>query len=263
MADWDGAGYEQIGDVQRTMATRSLAGLVLRGDEDLLDVGCGDGFVTRALAARLPRGSVVGVDASPRMIDVALPRPDPPGARVRFEVCDVRDLPFRREFDVVVSYNTLHWVVDQRAALTSIAAATRPGGRVIVQFVCHGPRPSIEAIAMRVSEKPAWAPFFDGFATPYVHVNPAGYPALAASAGLVVTDLQVRDEQWDFGSVDAFRRWCAVGCTDWTSRLPAELVGDWVDRVVADYESTISYPGLLRFLQLRAELIPGLSSTAP
>ena len=58
MADWDGAGYEQISDLQRHLAERTLSGLQFRGDERLLDVGCGDGFITRSIAARLPDGTV-------------------------------------------------------------------------------------------------------------------------------------------------------------------------------------------------------------
>ena len=58
MTDWDGKGYEQISDLQRHLAQRTLAGLQFRGDERVLDVGCGDGFITRSIAARLPTGSL-------------------------------------------------------------------------------------------------------------------------------------------------------------------------------------------------------------
>jgi trans-aconitate 2-methyltransferase len=47
MTDWDGKGYEQISSLQRHLAERTLADLRFRGDEQLLDVGCGDGFITR------------------------------------------------------------------------------------------------------------------------------------------------------------------------------------------------------------------------
>ena len=139
---------------------RTLSELVFRGDERLLDVGCGDGYVTRAIAARLPHGSVVGIDASPRMIEAATARPDPAGTVVRFEVGDVLALPFVDEFDVVVSFNVLHWLVDQQAALSAIARAARPGGRVIVQQVCAGPRLSLEQLAMDVCARPQWRAAF-------------------------------------------------------------------------------------------------------
>ena len=108
MADWDGRGYEQISDLQRHLASRTLAALSFDGAERVLDVGCGDGYITRSIAARVPAGSVVGIDASPRMIEVARSRPNPPGTVIDFQVCDVLALPFDREFDVVVSFNVLH-----------------------------------------------------------------------------------------------------------------------------------------------------------
>ncbi|MBY4572742.1 class I SAM-dependent methyltransferase [Gordonia paraffinivorans] len=74
MVDWDGAKYAEVSGLQRMVATESIAGLELNGDERLLDVGCGDGFITMLLAERLPQGSVVGVDASRRMIERALER---------------------------------------------------------------------------------------------------------------------------------------------------------------------------------------------
>ena len=139
MVDWDGAGYEQISDLQRWLAGRALAAMHLRGDERVLDVGCGDGYVSRLLAAELPHGSVTGVDASPRMIEVARSRPAPAGARLRFDLRNVLDRGFSDnysdDFDLVVSFNALHWVADQRAALSRLAAAATADGCVVVQVV--------------------------------------------------------------------------------------------------------------------------------
>jgi len=256
MADWDGKGYEQISDLQRHLAQRTLAELSFAGDERLLDVGCGDGFISRAIAARLPNGSVVGIDASPRMIETADARPDPPGSTIRFEVGDVLAMPYVDEFDVVVSFNVLHWLVDQHGALSAIARATRPGGRVIIQMVCAGARQSLESLAMQVCAKPRWRVAFAGFAAPFIHVDPVEYPEIAAAAGLVVTSQHVDDISWDFGSRAAFTRWCTVGFADWTARLDPDSIAPWVAEVVDDYQALVGRPGLFRFMQLRAELTP-------
>jgi trans-aconitate 2-methyltransferase len=256
MTDWDGAGYEQISGLQRQLAARALANLVFTGHERVLDVGCGDGYVTRSIAAQLPEGSVVGVDASPRMIETALSRPDPPGTHVRFEVGSVLDLTYRYEFDVVVSFNALHWVTDQQSALSAIARATRTHGRVVVQQVCAGPRPSLELLAMQVVGRPRWQGAFTGFAPPFLHVDPEHYPDIAESAGLAVVEMSVDDFRWDFGSREAFARWCTVGFADWTARLPADRVAPWVDEVVDAYESLTGEPGVFRFLQMHAEMTP-------
>jgi trans-aconitate 2-methyltransferase len=253
VADWDGAGYAHVSELQRAMATASLESVAVRGTERVLDVGCGDGYVTRLIAARVPGGSVLGVDPSPRMIDTARAADDRQ-ANVSFQVGDVTTMAFGPDFDLVVSFNALHWVADQQAAYRHIAAALRPGGRALVQFVCRGPRPSVEQIAMDVTRDPRWAPAFAGFAPPYVHLDPAEFAVLAGGAGLEVVRRSVVDREWDFGSRDRFARWCAVGFSDWTSRLRAADVAAFVDAVADRYETVVGRPGMFRFLQLRAEL---------
>ena len=124
VADWDGQSYREVSALQMWVATRSLAGVAMAGDERVLDLGCGDGRITAAVAEQLPDGSILGIDPSPRMIAAAGMFSSP---RLRFAVGDVLSMGFRDEFDVVVSFNALHWVPDQHAALTRIRAALHNG----------------------------------------------------------------------------------------------------------------------------------------
>jgi trans-aconitate 2-methyltransferase len=255
MADWDGAGYAHISGLQRAMAMASLESVAVAGTERVLDVGCGDGYVTRLIASRVPDGSVLGVDPSPRMIEAARTADDRL-TNLSFQVGDVTTMTFGSDFDLVVSFNALHWVADQETAYRNIAAALKPNGRVLVQFVCHGSRPSVERIAMDVTRDSRWAPAFADFAQPFVHIDPDDLTAIAGSAGLEVTQQSVIDREWDFGSREQFAQWCAVGFSDWTSRLPAPDVPAFVDTVADKYQTVVGRPGVFRFLQLRAELRP-------
>lgn len=250
MPDWDGEQYSRTSDLQRTMAARAIACLTLHPEDDLLDVGCGDGFVTRRLAEQLSGGRAVGVDASPRMIAKAAATDD----HVQFVLADVRDMPFRAEFDVVVSFNALHWVREQQRVLGSIGAAARPGARVLIQVVCAGDRPSLETVAMEVAGSVRWLDRFTGFTPPFVHVDPDEYPVLASSAGLRVTDLSVEDLTWDFGSRDAFAAWCANGAGAWTDHLAPEDRAGFLEDWVRAYEEVSGREGLLRFTQMRTHL---------
>src|SRR6478672_2165468 len=105
MADWDGALYEQVNALQRWVADRSLADVFFDGAEQVLDIGCGDGAITARLAERLTTGEIQGIDVSPRMIRAAQDRH--PGLKV--EVGDVLTMPYDAAFDVVTSFNVLHW----------------------------------------------------------------------------------------------------------------------------------------------------------
>jgi len=252
--DWDGSSYRKVSALQTWLASQSLTGVAMTGDERVLDVGCGDGRVTAAVADQLPRGSILGIDPSPRMITAAGSLASP---RLRFAVGDVLTMDFRDEFDAVVSFNALHWVPDQHGALTRIRAALRDRSWALVQVVCAGPRPSLEELAMRACAQPAWRDHFAGFRAPFVHVDPAGYAELAAAAGLRLTDREVTDHSWDFDSAEEFARWCRVGFDSWTARLPDDAAADaFVADVLGAYERIIGSPRRFRFMQLRARLTP-------
>src|SRR5262245_33758274 len=135
MTEWNASDYSRLSGLQQAMAEEQLSLLTLEGAECILDVGCGDGKISSEIAARVPRGSAVGVDPYRDMVAFASSHFGPPAhANLRFEVADVRRLPYRNEFDLVVSFNALHWVPEQGLALASIHAALRPGGRALLRL---------------------------------------------------------------------------------------------------------------------------------
>ena len=92
-ARWNAADYAANSVVQQTWARELIARLNLRGDEHVLDVGCGDGKVSAEIARAVLRGSVVGVDASPQMIRFArVTFPADKHPNLEFRICDARKI---------------------------------------------------------------------------------------------------------------------------------------------------------------------------
>ncbi|HEX4431217.1 MAG TPA: class I SAM-dependent methyltransferase [Frankiaceae bacterium] len=247
--DWDGLEYRQVSGMQQWLAERALAGVGLDGVRSVLDIGCGDGRITTTLAARIPGARVVGVDPSPGMIAAA-----PATSAVEFRIGDVLDERFSAEFDLVVSFNALHWVLDTARALRSIASALQPGGRALLVLVCAGERPSLEDVAMRVTAGPPWRDQFAAFQRPYEHPQPQRWNELAEAAGLQEVTTRVEDLTWDFGDRQSMARWCAAGFGAWTALLPSAQKQAFVDDVVDAYAEVAGSDQLLRFMQLRSLL---------
>jgi trans-aconitate 2-methyltransferase len=109
LRDWDAATYDRIADPMARWGGLVLDWLELRGDERVLDAGCGSGRVTEQLLERLPRGGVVTLDASPAMVDQARQRLAGFGDRVEYVVSDLATgIPIAGRVDAILSTATLH-----------------------------------------------------------------------------------------------------------------------------------------------------------
>jgi trans-aconitate methyltransferase len=130
MQTWDPALYANNGRFVALMAESLLEALEPRPRERILDLGCGDGFLTRRIAES--GATLVGVDSSPQMIAAAQKQ----GVDARLAGGEA--LPFDQEFDAVFSNAALHWMKDQDAVLKGVFRALKPGGRFVAEFGGQG-----------------------------------------------------------------------------------------------------------------------------
>lgn len=262
---WNASDYERNSSLQEAMAGEALALLVLRGDERMLDIGCGDGRLTARIAERLPRGSILGVDASQNMVDFATGRfvsgaAAEAHANLRFEVADAAALNFRDEFDRIVSFNALHWVPmpAQEKALDGIRAALEPEGRAQLRMVVKGSLTSLEEVAEQLRRSPRWNPWFEDFVDPYLRLDAEGYARLAEGRGLRLHGQSTRMIAWDFRSDEAFFGFCKAGFGAWTRRLPEPLHDEFVHGAIAAYRAALALApaqlNVFRFYQMDIEL---------
>jgi trans-aconitate methyltransferase len=261
MTEWHASAYSRQSGLQQAMAEEQLGLLTLEGSERILDVGCGDGKITAEMAARVPRGSVLGVDPSRDMIAFASSHFGPPGlANLRFDVADVRCLPYRDAFDLVVSFNALHWVPEQDVAFGSIRAALRLGGQVVLRLVPEGRRKCLEDAIEDVRHRPRWADHFSGFRRPCIHFPPEQYRALAEQCGFRVVRLRVEDKAWDFKTREAFVAFGRATFVEWTRCLPENEWQAFITEVLDLYQTVAAdspqEANTFKFYQMEVVLTP-------
>lgn len=259
MAEWNASEYSRQSSLQQAMALEQLARLTLRGDERILDIGCGDGKVTAQIAQRVPRGSVLGVDPSRNMVEFASTNFSPAvQANLRFEVADAQRLTYQAEFDLVVSFNALHWVRDQDAALRSIRTALKPTGQTLLRFVARGTRPSLEDVIEETCHQPRWAAHFANHEKPYFHFTPDEYRAMAEANGLKALHVRSLDKSWDFQTHEAFLGFCRATFVEWHRMLPAEerdnFIVDVLDRYRTKTADNPSEANTFKFYQMEVVL---------
>jgi len=160
--EWNAALYHQISSPQVSWGKKVLARISLRGDETVLDAGCGTGRLTRELLETLPRGHVVALDLSQNMIDVARAYLQPDfGDRVEFVRCDLLEMPFEQRFDGIFSAASFHWVLDHDRLFRNLHRALRPGAWLCAQ--CGGGK-NLEHLLERVQKLMTSLPYSQHFA---------------------------------------------------------------------------------------------------
>jgi SAM-dependent methyltransferase len=118
---WDPAEYARVGAFVAELGQAALDLLDPRPGERILDVGCGEGSLTRKIAER---GAIVlGIDNSPEMVAAARAK------GVDAVLLNAADMQFFAEFDAAFSNATLHWVLEKEQAARAIFRALKPGGR--------------------------------------------------------------------------------------------------------------------------------------
>lgn len=170
-ADWEADKYSRVATPQRDWSAAVIDRLDLKGDETVVDAGCGSGNVTEDLLERLPDGRVIGVDGSPSMVEEAASRlgADP---RATFVCQDLAGLELEEQVDAVFSNATFHWITDHQKLFHSLAAVTRPGGRLVAQCGGRGNVAEVTAALAVVNREEPFAQIFGDYADPWNFAGP-------------------------------------------------------------------------------------------
>jgi trans-aconitate 2-methyltransferase len=202
--EFDALGYQRASAHQQEWGQRLIAELELQGHERILDVGSGDGGLTRKLAAAVPRGSVLGLDASTRMVEAARVVECP---NLRFVRMDVLDADFREEFDVVFSSATLHWVKDHGRLLDVLYRAVKPGGVLRLSFAGQGNCSRLIEILKELMVETAYEHAFRGFVWPWSMPDLESYGQLVREVPFASARVWGEVADRHFPSVEAMVGW--------------------------------------------------------
>jgi trans-aconitate 2-methyltransferase len=184
--EWNSTVYHRVSAPQVSWGKKVLARLHLRGDELVLDAGCGTGRLTADLLDSLPHGRVVGVDLSQNMLVSAGEHLSSHlGSRLSLLACDFLHLPFAHAFDGIVSTAAFHWVLDHDRLFAGLHRVLKPGGWLEAQ--CGG-GPNLKVLRARadaLSATPKFAQFFTGFREPWLFEDAEGAAATLKRAGFI------------------------------------------------------------------------------
>ena len=239
---WNPEAYRRFEAERAAPFDDLLALIAIRAGLRVLDLGCGDGVLTRRLAEALPDSDVLGIDSSPEMLSRARAEAGP---RLRFEQGTIEGVAGR--YDLVFSHSALQWAADHAALIPRLLGGVLPGGQFAAQFPSNHAQPPHVLLADVAREAPFRAAL-DG----WTRVSPVlaieAYARLLFEAGALGIVAVEKVYPLVLADADALLDWArGTALVPYLARLPEALREPFVARyharlVAAFPERPVFYP---------------------
>jgi trans-aconitate 2-methyltransferase len=223
-----------------------LARLELKGDELVLDAGCGSGRITQALIDRLPDGHVIGVDQSTSMVEAARRRL---GSDADLRVLDLLELELEQPLDAILSTATFHWIGDHSRLFARLRAALRPGGRVVAQCGGEGNIEILRGEVRAVLAREPFAAHFVSWKAPWNYAGPVETKERLLGAGFSSAECWLTSAPRQPEHPREFLATIVLG--PHVQQLPEELREPFMDEVLR----TLGEPVVVDYVRLNIDAV--------
>ena len=114
--DWDATTYDHISNVIEAWGHKTIGYRKWKGNEIVLDAGCGSGRLTKILSIKVPQGKVIAVDSDLSMIRLAKENLAK-FYNIEFIKMDISEIELEEKVDVVFSNAVLHWILNHKKSV--------------------------------------------------------------------------------------------------------------------------------------------------
>lgn len=233
---WNAADYAKNSSAQLQWAQDLIAKLNLKGNESVLDIGCGDGKISAQLALIAKNGKVVGIDLSEEMIALASEKySSDKYPNLSFLPMDAADIHLSHKFDVAFSNAALHWVKDHLAVLRGVRACLTDRGKILLQMGGHGNAADVLSVIEMLIRSPQWASYYKDFTPPYYFYDPEEYQEWLSACGFRDVSVRLIPKDMQHHGVEGLLGWLRTTWFPYTDRLPTQLRDVFLEEVVTAY----------------------------
>jgi trans-aconitate 2-methyltransferase len=183
---WNGKEYRKISFPQFNINSKFLNTQLFKGNEIVLDIGCGDGTTTKKILEKVPFGSVLGIDACINMVETAneFQIPD----ILSFKILNAHDINFSQQFNLVTCFFCMQWVQDKPKVFKKIFQSLKANGRLLM--IVPLPHAQLAKIRHELISSHPWSNYFKNYKDPLRYINNMHYKCYSEEAGLIVSEYQ-------------------------------------------------------------------------
>lgn len=193
---------------QWQVAYEALKAYSFQGHESVIEIGCRSGRIAANIAGRVPQGEVIATEMRGQgAIEFAIQNHSKSlYPNLSFLEQDFLDSEFDGQFDLAVSFSSLHWFLDQKSILQKVYLALKPQGKIL--FTIPGkPLPEISALFAVLMNKEEWKPYFETYSHPRKKFTAEEYRSFLLSAGFEPIDIRMQRRKYFFENKRALIDW--------------------------------------------------------
>jgi trans-aconitate 2-methyltransferase len=202
--EFDGDKYKLASTHQKEWGSKIISELKFNGTESVLDLGCGDGILTKKISDLIPKGKVLGIDASEGMIRTAK---ELKSENLSFQKMDINNIDFENRFDLIFSNATLHWIKDHKKLLNNCYKALKPDGIIRFNFAGNGNCSNFYKVIKEIISGEKFRKYFNSFDWPWYMPSAEEYQTIMDDNNF--KDIRIFEENADryFKDQDEMIKW--------------------------------------------------------
>lgn len=202
--EFDGEKYLKASKHQKEWGKKLIEELNIQKSDYILDLGCGDGLLTKMIKDIASDGYVLGIDASKGMISKAKDYKLP---NLEFKQLDINDITFENKFTIIISNATLHWVKDHKKLLINCYNALKTNGVLRFNFAGDGNSSNFFKVVKERIKSNKYKFHFKNFEWPWFMPNKSGYENIISNNNF--TEFKIWEENADryFLNEEEMIRW--------------------------------------------------------
>ncbi len=234
--NWNPEEYETNSVNQKKWGKEIISSINLNGNERVLDIGCGDGALTKEIAISVEKGEVLGIDSSIDMIKLAEKKyPNSTNHNLDFKCIDARFLKLEGKFDLIFSNEALHWIKDHDAFLKNITSFLTDKGKIVFRMGGQGAAEELINILDKVKSRPQFRKYFTSFEFPYGFYGVREYEQILQSNNLSKTKLLIHSKIMYHNGRNGLKSWIRTTWLPYTSLIPKEERESFIEIVADEY----------------------------
>jgi trans-aconitate methyltransferase len=157
--NWDASTYHRISDAQESWGHETIEYRKWKGNETVLDAGCGSGRLTKILSIKVPHGKVIAVDSDLSMVRLAKENLVK-FSNIEFTHMDISEIKLEEKVDVVFSNAVLHWILNHKKVFERFCQILNRDGQLLIQCGGYGNLAKTLSILNKVSKSKEFYNYF-------------------------------------------------------------------------------------------------------